>query len=81
MTAFLGVIGHYVSYWTLKSVMFECKRVKGQHTSENIRHYYEETLACFGIADKTSCVVTDNASNMVKTVVNLPGYTKNGSRH
>ena len=44
MTAFLGVIGHYVSYWTLKSVMFECKRVKGRHTSENIRHYYEETF-------------------------------------
>ena len=76
MTAFLGVTGHYVSDWTLKSVMLECKRVKGRHTSENIRHYYEETLACYGIADKISCVVTDNASNMVKTFVNLPGYTK-----
>ena len=29
MTAFLGVTGHYVSDWTLKSVMLECKRVKG----------------------------------------------------
>ena len=76
MTAFLGITGHYVFDWCLQSVMLECKRVKGRHTSDNIRHYFEETLACYNIADKICCVVTDNASNMLKAFVNLPGYTE-----
>lgn len=57
MTAFLGVTGHYVPDWELKSVMLECKRIKRRHTSDNIRYYYEETLACYGIADKIVCVL------------------------
>lgn len=76
MSAYLEITGHYLADWTLKSVMMACTRMKGRHTSENIRHYYEETLVCYGIFDKKGCVVTDNASNMKKTFASLPGYDK-----
>ena len=33
----------------MKSVTLSCKRFKGKHTAENIRHEYEETLAIYDI--------------------------------
>ncbi|VDI75847.1 Hypothetical predicted protein [Mytilus galloprovincialis] len=76
MSAFLGITGHFVSDWELKSVMIACNKFKGKHTSENIGHYYEETLATFNLVDKVLCIVTDNASNMLKTFdMPLPGYS------
>ena len=76
MSAFLGITGHFIIDWELKSVMIACNKFKGKHTSENIGHYYEETLASFNLANKVSCVVTDNASNMLKTFeMPIPGYS------
>ena len=77
MKGFLGITGHYIVDWTMQSVMIACKRFKGKHTSENIRQVYEETIACFDIAEKIEGVISDNASNMVKAFdFSLPGFTE-----
>ncbi|XP_069103066.1 zinc finger BED domain-containing protein 4-like [Argopecten irradians] len=73
MRGFMGITGHYILDWTMKSVMICCKRVRGKHSAENIRNEYEEAIACFGIGCKIAAVVSDNASNMVKAF-SLPGF-------
>ena len=50
MKGFLGITGHFIVDWTLKSVMIANKRLTGKHTSENIRQVYEETIASFDTA-------------------------------
>lgn len=72
MRGYLGITGHFILDWTLKSVMVCCKRFKGSHSAENIRHEYEEVISCFEIAEKISTIVSDNASNMIKAF-SLPG--------
>ena len=37
MRGFLGITGHFILDWALKSVMIFCKRFKGKHTAEHIR--------------------------------------------
>lgn len=75
MKGFLGITGHFILDWVLKSVMICCKRFKQKHTSENIRHEYEETVSSFDINKKITCVVSDNAANMVKAFdFSLPGF-------
>ncbi|XP_045172971.2 zinc finger BED domain-containing protein 4-like [Mercenaria mercenaria] len=75
MRAFLGVTGHFIQEWQLKSVMLACSRFKGRHTGEKIRQEYEETIACFEIGHKVSNIVTDNAANMLKAFnCPLPGF-------
>ena len=75
MKGFLGITGHYISIsdWVLNSVMICCKRFKDKHSAENIRHEYGETVTAFNISDKITCIVSDNASNMIKSFL-LPGY-------
>ena len=75
MKGFLGMTAHFIQNWTLQSVMLACKRFKGRHTAENIRHEYEETVSAFEISHKITAIVTDNASNMIKAFdFSLPGY-------
>jgi len=57
MKAFMGIAGHFILDWEMKSVTLSCKRFKGKHTAENIRHENEETLAIDDIADKILAVV------------------------
>ena len=74
--SFIGITGHYILDWTMKSVMLDCKRFKGRHTAENIYQQFHETVSAFDIASKIMNIVTDNAANMVKAFkVNPPGYT------
>ena len=44
---FLGITGHYIMDWCMKSIMVSCKRFKGSHCAENIRKEYEEAVAIF----------------------------------
>jgi hypothetical protein len=75
MRGFLGITGHYINEWQMKSVMICCRRFKGKHSAENIRHEYEETVAMYDIYDKITCISSDNASNMVKAFdFTLPGF-------
>ncbi|CAC5386803.1 unnamed protein product [Mytilus coruscus] len=77
MKGFLGITAHYVLNWEMKSAMIACKRFKGRHTAENILHEYEECITSFNINDKMFCVISDNASNMVKAFsFSVPGYTE-----
>lgn len=76
MKGFLGITGHFILDWCMKSIMVSCKRFKGKHCAENIRQEYEEAVACYDIADKISNIITDNASNMSKAFqFSLPGYS------
>ena len=80
MRAFLGITGHYITEWQLKSVMLACSRFKGKHTAEKILQEYEETVSSFEIGHKVSNIVTDNAANMVKAFnFPLPGF-ESGSK-
>ena len=75
MKGFIGITGHYILDWKIKSVMISCKRFKQKHTAENIRHEYEEIISSFDINKKILCVTSDNAANMVKAFdFSLPGY-------
>lgn len=77
MRAFLGVTGHYIADWQMRSVMLACTRFKGRHTGDAIRREYEETVTCYEIGHKVSNIVTDNASNMIKAFsFSLPGFDK-----
>ena len=63
----------------MHTVMLHCKRFKGKHSAENIRHEYEETLATYDISNKICSIITDNASNMMKAFnFTLPGYEPEG---
>ncbi|XP_046543879.1 E3 SUMO-protein ligase ZBED1-like [Haliotis rubra] len=80
MRGFIGITGHYISYWHLESVTHGCKQFTGRHTAENILQHYEETIATFNLSSKITNIVTDNASNMKKAFrVDLPGFVE-GSR-
>ena len=73
MRGFLGITGHVILDWTMKSVMICCKRFKGRHTSENIRQEYEEVISSYEIGGKIATIVSDNAANMIKAFA-LPGF-------
>lgn len=77
MKGFLGITGHYILDWCLKSVMVSCSRFQGRHSAENIRQEYEEVVSDLNVRNKISYVVSDNASNMVKAFkMSLPGFEK-----
>lgn len=46
--------------------MLACRRFKGRHTGENILHEYEEIISNFEINKKIFCIISDNATNMIK---------------
>ena len=61
----------------MESVMLACSRVTGKHTAENITLWYDEITSDFNIVDKVQHIVTDNASNVRKAFLALPGYEEN----
>ena len=66
MRSYYGVTGHFILDWTLHSVMLACSRFRGSHTAEANAEQFKNTTAIFGISNKISHIVTDNASNMIK---------------
>lgn len=56
MRSFLGVTGHFIVDYSLRSVMLACRRFYGSHTGEAIRDSYQDIASEFGIADKTRYV-------------------------
>ena len=44
MKGFLGITGHFIVDWTLKSVMIACKRFTGKHTSETSGRFMKKPL-------------------------------------
>ena len=75
MKSFLGVTGHFISKeWKMESMMLACNRVTGRHTAENIASWYVEITSEYDIGAKVKHIVTDNASNVKKAFVTLPGF-------
>ncbi|XP_045202879.2 zinc finger BED domain-containing protein 4-like [Mercenaria mercenaria] len=75
MKAFLGINGHYINNWEMHSAMIACNRFIGRHTGENIRNEFDKVVSTYNLENKIACVISDNASNMVKTFkVDIPGF-------
>ena len=72
MRSYLGITAHFILDWKLGSALLACKRFTGRHTHEMIMQEYEETIHAFGLQDKVSHIITDNASNMISAFA-LPG--------
>jgi hypothetical protein len=49
MKGFLGITAHFILDWSTHTAMLACKRFKGRHTAENIRHEYEEMVSSYEI--------------------------------
>jgi hypothetical protein len=66
MRSFFAVTAHIIdSTWTSRSCLLDCKRMKGEHTSENINIFYLNIIEKYNISDKISHIITDNAVNMI----------------
>lgn len=58
---------HYINdRWELKHRVLKTSNMEGRHTAERIRDEFEITMKEFGISDKKTVIVTDNAANMKK---------------
>ena len=73
MRSYIGVTCHYILDWELKSSVLACCKFSGSHTSANIVQQFQDVMAKFELSDKVTCIVTDNASNMIKAF-SLPGF-------
>uniref|UniRef100_A0A3B5QUR0 Uncharacterized LOC111606838 n=1 Tax=Xiphophorus maculatus TaxID=8083 RepID=A0A3B5QUR0_XIPMA len=68
LRSFLGVTAH-VCYkskdcYALETYLLDCRRFTGRHTGEHIASAFEEITEEYGIRDKISYIITDNAPNM-----------------
>ena len=66
--AFFGVTDHFVDVdFQPHAVLLRFVRLKGKHTAENIRNVTKGILEELEISRQIYRVITDNASNMIKT--------------
>lgn len=67
--SFTTVTGHFINNdWLLKSVVLATVHKKEDHTAENLRADIEEVLTDFGVQNKVTGCVHDNAANIVRGV-------------
>lgn len=65
--AFLTVTAHFLNEnWKLVSVVLETPKMTTAHTAANIADELKRVFDSWEIRGKVSCIVTDNASNMVQ---------------
>ncbi|CAK6977231.1 zinc finger BED domain-containing protein 4-like [Scomber scombrus] len=68
LRSFLGVTAHLCSKskdcYALESFLLDCRRFPGKHSGERIFSAFEEITEEYGIRQKISYIVTDNAANM-----------------
>lgn len=58
---------HFINEnFELKNVVLATKVLYKNHTAENIAKVMQEICIEWGIENKISCIVTDNAANMIK---------------
>ena len=62
---------HYIENY--QSAMLACTRFRGRQTAELISEKYDEILTSFQLCGKVEMIVTDDASNMKKAFLVLPG--------
>ena len=73
MRSYIGMTCHYIESFQLKSAMLACKHFRVGHAAELISEKYDEILTSFELCGKVEMIVTDNASNMKKAFLVLPG--------
>jgi len=67
--SYCGVTGHWIDAdWKLQSVALGCVVVEHRHTADNLARFYEKFYASWNITDKISCILTDNARNIVAAI-------------
>ncbi|XP_018588928.2 zinc finger BED domain-containing protein 4-like [Scleropages formosus] len=72
---YMAAKGHLIVDYTLKSVLFSCKRVRGFQTAEDILSYCETILAIYKTPSKIAIVVSDNTA---PCNTSLPGFVQHG---
>ena len=76
MRSYLGITCHFINNYKLASAMLACTQFRGRHTADSIVEKYEEVTSSFELGGKVKVIVTDNASNMKKAFLTLPGMEK-----
>ena len=64
--SYIGMRGHFIVDFKLKSIMLACNRFQGSHTGEEILLHFKRIESDFEINGKVDNIVTDNGSNMLK---------------
>lgn len=68
LRSFLGVTVHIAckdkDSYSLKSFLLDCWHFTGKHCGERIASAFDEIVEGYGIDNKISYILTDNASNM-----------------
>lgn len=64
----MGLTIHWIDPSTLerRSKGLACRRMVGRHTYENIAECIDKVLNEFDLTNKTTLIVTDNATNFAK---------------
>ena len=69
--SFIAVTGHTFQRGAAESHLLACKPIPGSHTGQNISKEMEAIVDEYDVRQKVKFVVTDNASNYVKSDVSL----------
>jgi hypothetical protein len=74
---YLGMLVNYISpAWKRVSLCLACSPYDDHHTGDNIGNWLEEKLSTWKVLDKTTVVVSDTASNMLRMMEFLPNDMK-----
>ena len=74
MRSYVGITGHFIEDFKLKNVTLACCCFKGLHIAENILLNFQQVTCSFNIEKKITTIITDNAANMIKEFVTIPGF-------
>jgi hypothetical protein len=66
------LIGYLTKGWKRVSLCLSCSPFDGHHTGENIADWLDTKLTSWKVLDKTTVVISDTASNMIKSMEFLP---------
>lgn len=65
--SYISATCHFIDKsFELKTALLSVKHLSDNHTSQNITNSLSETFTEWNIENKVVCIVTDNASNMIK---------------
>ena len=71
-----GYMGMLISYltknWKRVSICLACSPFDNHHTGENIADWLDSKLTSWKVLDRTTVVISDTASNMIKSMEYLP---------
>jgi len=60
--AFMGVTGHFILDYRMKSVLLACRSMDESHTAVHIEQLFGEVVSDYNLGSRVTCVVTDNVT-------------------